>query len=129
MNKITVSGRLTHEVEFRYTPAGKAMCRFSIAVDRPFSKEKKTDFFNVVVWGKLAEICGNNLDKGRKVVVDGIATMDTYTGKDGQKRSRFEINAQTVEFMDSRSAGGNTGGVAANFDDFGSGAEQGDIDF
>jgi single-strand DNA-binding protein len=124
MNHITISGRLTRDPEARVSANGKSVTNFAVAVDRPFTKDT-TDFFDVVTFGKLAEICGNNLDKGRRVIVDGVATMNRYTAKDGSKRSRFEVVANSVEFMDYRQ---NNGGGAGGFDSFGS-AEQEEIDF
>ena len=63
MNHITISGRLTRDPEARVSANGKSVTNFALAVDRPFTKDT-TDFFDVVTFGKLAEICGNNLDKG-----------------------------------------------------------------
>ena len=80
MNHITISGRLTRDPEARVSANGKSVTNFAVAVDRPFTKDT-TDFFDVVTFGKLAEICGNNLDKGRRVIVDGVATMNRYTAK------------------------------------------------
>lgn len=130
MNNIVITGRLTRDPEVKYSQSGKAIATFSVAVDRPFSKDKVTDFFDVVTFNKLAEVCGNNLAKGRRVLVDGVATMNSYTGKDGQKRSRFEIVANAVEFLDyNRQQGGSrNSGSAAGFESFGAAAQE-EIDF
>lgn len=63
---------------------------------------KDTDFISIVTWEKLAEICGNNLDKGRKCLVEGRLQIRSFEGKDGQKRWVTEIVAQTVEFLDKK---------------------------
>ena len=112
MNKVILVGRLTRDPEVRFTQTGKAVASFSLAVDR-FSTQgqKEADFIPIVVWGKVAEICGNNLSKGRKVLVDGRLQIRNYEDKTGQKRYATEVIAQTVEFLDRRegtSASANT---------------------
>lgn len=100
MNRIIITGRLVRDPETRTTQSGKMTTGFTVAVDRQGSKE--TDFIPVVTWEKLAEICGNNLDKGRKVLVEGRLQIRSYDGKDGVKRYVSEIVAQTVEFLDKK---------------------------
>ena len=100
MNKVFILGRLTRDPEIRTTQSGKMVTSFTVAVDRPGSKE--TDFINVVAWEKLAEICGNNLFKGLRALVEGRLQIRSYDGKDGQKRWVTEIIAQAVEFIDRR---------------------------
>ncbi len=80
------------------------MASFRLAVNRRFAKEgeQQADFFNVVAWQKLAEICGNNLTKGRQVLVDGYLQIRTYDAQDGTKRYVTEIIANEVEFMGSK---------------------------
>ena len=72
-NKVALTGRLTRDPEVRYTQSGKVNCSFTIACDRYTlaGGNQETDFIPIVVWGKTAETCGNNLVKGRKVLVDG----------------------------------------------------------
>ena len=75
MNKIILMGRLTKDPEVRYTQSGKVVCQFTIAVDRPFSGEdgkKEADFIPIIIWGKPAEIAGNSLAKGHRVLVEGL---------------------------------------------------------
>lgn len=105
MNSIVIIGRLTKDVEVRYIPAsGKAMATFGVAVNRTY-KEKdgstSADFFNVVVFGKLAENCGNYLAKGSLVGVHGQSRNSTYE-VNGEKRYKNEIVADTVQFLDSK---------------------------
>ena len=74
MNKIMLLGRLVRDPEVRYTTTGKVVCQFTLAVDRPFTNQdgqREADFINIVVWGKTAELCGNSLMKGHRVLVDG----------------------------------------------------------
>ncbi|MEI6821033.1 MAG: single-stranded DNA-binding protein [Bacteroidota bacterium] len=97
MNQVILIGRLTKEVELRYA-GEKPVANFSIAVDRPFSKEKVTDFFNIVVWGKPAENCANYLAKGKLVGISGRIQNETYE-KDGVKKYKTDIIAESVEFL------------------------------
>lgn len=101
MNSVIMIGRLTRDPELRFVAgSGKAVANFSIAVERPFSKEKQADFFRVVVWGKQAENCANYLAKGRKVAVKGYLTTDSYDDKNGIKRNVTDIVADNVEFLE-----------------------------
>ena len=104
MNSVTLIGRLTKDTELRYTAStGTAVTRFSIAVDRPFAKkdaEVTADFFNIVVWGKIAETCANYLKKGRQVALRGRLQNNNYTDKDGVKRYTVEVIAEEVKFID-----------------------------
>ena len=104
MNKILITGRLTRDPEVRYTQTGKAVANFSVAVDTGFGDNKRTDFIPVVVWDKLAEICGNNLSKGRMVLVEGRMQISEYE-KDRQKQRKTDVVAQNVEFLDAKKDG------------------------
>jgi len=99
MNKAILIGRLTKDVDLRFTASGKAVATFSLAVNRPFSKEKEADFFNIVVWGKSAENCANYLTKGRLVGIEGRLQSRSYL-KDDEKRYVTEIVADQVEFLE-----------------------------
>jgi len=99
MNKAILIGRLTKDVDLRFTASGKAVATFSLAVNRPFSKEKEADFFNIVVWGKSAENCANYLTKGRLVGIEGRLQSRSYL-KDDEKRYVTEIVADRVEFLE-----------------------------
>lgn len=101
MNSVVMIGRLTRDPELRFTAGnGKAVATFSIAVDRPFSKNKETDFFKVVVWGKSGENCANYLAKGRLVGIQGRLQNNRWEDQDGRKRNRDEIVADRVEFLE-----------------------------
>ena len=103
MNKIFISGNLTQDPEIRYTQSGKAVAKMGIAVNRPFSKEKEVDFFNLTAWEKTAEFCGKYLTKGSRVLVEGRLQTYSYEGKDGVKRSGVEIWIDNIEFAGSKS--------------------------
>lgn len=103
MNKVILVGRLTRDPEVRYTQTGKAVASFSVAVDTGFGENKRADFIPIVVWDKLAEVCGNNLTKGRRVLVEGRLQIREYE-KDGQKRRSAEVVAQNIEFLDTKQA-------------------------
>lgn len=103
LNKIILIGRLTKDVELRYTESGKAVANFTLAVDRPFKKaqgEKEADFIRIVVWGKQAESCANYIGKGRLAAVEGRLHIRSYDGNDGQRKYITEVVAETVEFLD-----------------------------
>ena len=114
MNKIILMGRLTRDPEVRYTTTGKVVCQFTLAVDRPFTNQdgqRESDFINIVVWGKIAELCGNSLTKGQRALVDGRLQLRSYDAKDGGKRYVTEVVANSVEFIERKgyTSGGNTG--------------------
>lgn len=104
MNKVILIGRLTKDPELRYTPGtGVPVATFTLAVDRRFtnaSGERETDFIKIVVWRKLAELCANNLNKGRLVGVCGRLQVRSFEGQDGQKRWVTEVVADEVQFLD-----------------------------
>ena len=100
MNKVILVGRLAQDPEVRYTQSGKAVASFNLAVENNFGNEKKADFIPIVAWNKLAEICGNNIGKGRKILVEGRLQIRSYEDKEGQKKRVAEVIAQTIEFLD-----------------------------
>ncbi|MCR4398924.1 MAG: single-stranded DNA-binding protein [Firmicutes bacterium] len=103
LNRIVLVGRLARDPELRYTPTGKAVAGFTIAVNRRFpiqQGEREADFIDVVVWGKLAETVANHLQKGRMVGVDGRLQIRSYETQDGQKRRATEVIADNVAFLD-----------------------------
>lgn len=103
MNKIFISGNLTHDPEIRYTQSGKAVAKMGIAVKRIFSKENEVDFFNLTAWEKTAEFCGKYLTKGSRVLVEGRLQTYSYEGKDGVKRSGVDIWIENIEFAGGKS--------------------------
>jgi len=120
-------GRLTRDPELRYTPSGTGVCNLALATNRygsdAQSGERKefTDYHDIVVWNqgnrKLADLCSQYLQKGRLVYVEGRLQTRSWDDKDtGAKRYKTEVNANDVQFLDSRqdgATGGASGGVAA----------------
>jgi len=111
MNNVILIGRLIKDVELRYTQSSNATyARFSIAVDRGMSKEKKqeaeangqptADFINIVVWGKQAENCQRYLQKGRNVAIQGRLQSGSYTAQDGTRKFVTEVWAERVQFIE-----------------------------
>lgn len=104
MNKVHLVGNLTRDPEIRYTQSGKAVARFTLAIDDGYGENKRTDFPTVTVWGKSAEAVGNSLHKGSKVGVNGKITTGSYE-KNGQKVYTTEVTADMydgVEFLDKK---------------------------
>ena len=98
MNQAVLIGRLTNSPEARTTNSGVSVTTFTVAVNRTRDREK-SDFFNVVTWRGLADICANHLVKGQQVAVTGEIQTRTYDAKDGTKRYVTEIIANEVEFL------------------------------
>ena len=121
MNKAILIGRLTRDPEVRYTQSGVAVCTFTLAVDRRFARrdandgQPTADFIPIVAWRKLAEICGNNLIKGRRISVEGRIQVRSYEAQDGSKRYVTEVVAEDLEFLDSRKDSGAAAPPAGGF--------------
>ena len=109
INQVTLMGRLTRDPDVRTTPNGKNVASFSIAVDRQGSDDQ-ADFIGITAWEKLSDLVAQYLHKGSRVLVQGRLRQDTWEDKDsGQKRSRIDVTAFDVTFLDppsGRSAGG-----------------------
>jgi len=99
LNKVILMGNLTQDPEVRYIPSGHAVATFSIGVNSGFGDNKRTDFISIVVWRKLAEICGNNITKGSRVLVEGSLHIRSYETQEKQKRYVTEVVATNVEFL------------------------------
>ena len=100
-NHITLLGRLTKDADVRYTPNNKVVATFTLAVDRPFSGEKKeADFIPCVVWGKSAELIGNSCQKGHRLLIEGRLQIRNFEAKDGTKRYVAEVIANSFEFIE-----------------------------
>ena len=104
MNKVFISGNLTRDPEVRYSQNGTAFARFGIAVNRNFSKEKVTDFFNLTAFNKTAEFCGRYMRKGSRVLVEGNLQTSTYENKDGVKVNSVDVIIDNIEFAGSKRA-------------------------
>ena len=102
MNKICLVGRLTKDVELKYTPNNMAIGRFTLAVNRQYSKEgqQTADFIPTVVFGKVAENCSKYIGKGRLVSVSGRLQSRTWDDQDGKRHYMYEVAADEVQFLD-----------------------------
>jgi len=111
MNKVVLIGRLTKDPELRHVAStGRAVCNFTLAVDRQLSKDKKAeyqqkgistaDFIRVNVWGKTAEVAAQYLRKGQKVAIDGQITTGSFKTNDGETRYTTEVTANHLEFIE-----------------------------
>jgi len=138
VNKVILVGNLGKDPEVRFTPSGRAVAKFSLATtdswtDQESGRQERTEWHNIVVWGKQAENCGQYLAKGRQVYIEGAIRSRSYDDKDGNKRYITEIVAQRVQFLGSSGGGRGTqqeGGSGGGFDDFGGGpAPEDDIPF
>lgn len=102
-NKVILMGNLTRDPELRYTPNGTAVATLSLAVNRRYKANdetrEETDFFDIVVFGKQAENCSEYLKKGRPVLVDGRLQQRRWETDEGQKRSKVEVVAFSVQFL------------------------------
>jgi single-strand DNA-binding protein len=110
LNKMSVIGFLGTDPEMRYTPNGNPVTSFRIATSRSYTssdgeRHEETEWFTVVAWNQLAEVCNQYLSKGRRAYVDGRLRSNTWQGQDGQTRFRNEIVAERVLFLD-RAQGG-----------------------
>jgi single-strand DNA-binding protein len=104
LNKVMLIGNLGKDPELRFTPSGRAVARFPIATSEQWTtpegqRQERTEWHNVVVWGKQAESCGQYLSKGRQVFVEGAIRSRQYDDKEGQKRYITEVIAQRVQFL------------------------------
>jgi single-strand DNA-binding protein len=113
VNKVILLGNLGRDPELKYTPNGSAVANFTLATneswkDKEGQKQEHTEWHRIVVWGKLAEICGEYLHKGRQVYIEGSIRSRTYKDRDGNERSATEIRADNL-VMIGRSEGGRGG--------------------
>ena len=104
VNKVILIGNLGKDPEVRFTNNGRAVARFPIATsevwtDQGGSRQERTEWHNIVVWGKQAEHCGQYLAKGRQIYVEGSIRTRSYDDKSGTKRYVTEIVAQRIQFL------------------------------
>ncbi|MDD3465609.1 MAG: single-stranded DNA-binding protein [Campylobacterales bacterium] len=115
LNKVLLIGNTTKAIELRYLPSGSAVAKTGIAVNRTWkdktSGEQKQEvmFMDIVIYGKSAEIANQYMLKGKKVLVEGRLVLEQWVDQNGQKRSRHVLSVEAFQFLDSKSAGGNTG--------------------
>ncbi len=111
----TILGNLGKDPEQKYTAAGMCVCTFSVAVNTKYGEKEDVEWFAVVAWDKLAEVCGQYLAKGREVLVQGEMKTRNWQGQDGQKHYRTELVARTVQFVGGNKQEG--AGPESPFDD------------
>ena len=108
-NKAIMMGRIVNDIEFKTTPTGVNVASFRIAVDRRFQskgEERKSDFFNIVVWRQQAEFVNRYFGKGRMILIEGELNTRNYTDKNGNPNTWYEIVADRVSFTGEKSQGG-----------------------
>src|SRR5215212_5947120 len=116
INKVILVGRMGKDPEIRSTPGGQTVAKFSVATDENFTdkngeKQERTEWHNIVAWGRLGEICGQYLRKGKLVYIEGSIRTDSWDDKEsGQKKYRTEIIANTMKMLDRRGDEGSGGG-------------------
>lgn len=103
LNKVFIIGNLTRDVNLRTTPSGQSVADFGVATNRIWvnangQKQQETEFHNVVVWGKMAELCSQYLSKGRLVFIEGRIRTRSWQDSNNQKRIKTEIIAENIQF-------------------------------
>ncbi|MBI5887041.1 MAG: single-stranded DNA-binding protein [Deltaproteobacteria bacterium] len=113
VNKVILVGNLGKDPEIRYTTSGMAVAKFSLATSetrtKDGQKEEKTEWHNIVAFGKLAEICGEYLAKGKQIYIDGKIQYRSYDDKEGNKKYITEIVANEMRMLGAKGAGGSGG--------------------
>ncbi len=107
VNKVILMGRLGANPELKYTPGGAAVCNFSMATeekwkDKGGEQQTRTEWHKIVVWGKLAEICGKYLEKGSMAFIEGSVHTRQWQDKEGQTRYTTEVNAREMRMVGNR---------------------------
>jgi single-strand DNA-binding protein len=119
LNKVMIIGNLGRDPEMRYTPSGKPVTSFSMASSRSWvssdgERREETEWFNVVAWGNLAEICNQHLSKGQQVYIEGRLQTRSWEDDNGQKHFRTEVVANEMIILGNR-IGYNQGAADRNF--------------
>lgn len=127
VNKMIAIGNLGADPEIRFTPGGQAVANFRIATneswtDKQGQKQERTEWHRIVVWGKLAELCGEYLTKGRQCFIEGKLQTREWTDKEGKKNYTTEVVAQNVQFLGGKGEGAGAGprrAASGGADDYG----------
>lgn len=109
VNKAILLGNLGQDPEIRYTPGGMAVANFSLATTERVKDEDRTEWHRIVAFGRLAEICGEYLAKGRQIYIEGRIQTRKWEDRDGNKRTTTEIVANTMQMLGSPRSGGGFG--------------------
>ena len=117
LNKVILVGNLTRDPQVRYTPGGSAVAEIGLAVNRSWfdkqsnQRKEEATFVDVTLWGRLAEIAGEYLSKGRQVLIEGRLQLDTWDDREtGQKRSKLKVVGENLQMLGGRGEGGPGGG-------------------
>ncbi len=122
LNKIMLIGNLGREPEMSYTQNGRAVTKFSLAVNRRWrdresnEQHDETTWFNIVAWERLAETCNSYLHKGSKVFIEGRMTSRKYTDKDGIERTVWDVIANDMQMLDTKGAGQTANAASGEMD-------------
>lgn len=138
LNRVFLIGNLTRSPELRYTPNDTAVADFGLALNRSYQDrngewQEETDFVDITVWGREAENASQYLEKGSRVFLEGRLDYQSWETDEGQRRSKLEVTAQRVIFLDA--AGGTGGGeespeeILDDFEDFDAEGAEDDIPF
>ena len=114
INKVILIGNLTRDPETKTISSGMLIVNFTIAVNRIKKDAKEVDFFDITVFGKLAENCDKYLAKGKKVCIDGNLKQDRWTDPNGNNRSKISIIANNVQFLSPKDNNGYDSGAEEN---------------
>lgn len=111
LNRVILIGNLTRDPEMRFTQSGSPVAGFGLAVNRAYTnkqgeKVESVDYFNIVAWAKLAELCAEYIRKGSPVAIEGRLQSRSWEGEDGKKRSTVEVVAENVQFLGRPTGGG-----------------------
>lgn len=117
VNKVILVGRLGRDPETRYTGSGQAVANFTMATDESYKdrngeRQKRTEWHRITAWGKLAEICQQYLKKGTMVYIEGRIQSREWQDKEGQKRTSYDIVANTMKMLSSRGDAAAAAGAA-----------------
>jgi single-strand DNA-binding protein len=121
LNRVMIIGNMTRDPEVKTTPNGKNVASFAVATNYQWTdangqKQAQTEYHNIVAWGKLADICGQYLNKGKKVYVEGRLQTREWEAQDGTKRNRTEIVCENMIMLDRAGApAGSTGASAGSY--------------
>lgn len=118
LNKVMIIGRLTKSPETRTTPSGQSVCSFSVATNRTYTdaqgqKQEKAEFHNIVVWGKLADICAQYLTKGKRAYFEGRLQTRDWVGQDGVRRYSTDVIVDNMIMLDGPGGGAPGSGTSA----------------
>jgi len=122
LNKVMVIGHLGRDPEMRYTPSGRPVTTFTVAVSRTWNtadgeRRSETEWFNIVAWGNLAEICKQYLHKGQQVYIEGRLQTRQWEDKEGQKHKNVEVVANEMMMLGDRRENNKTSEDSNNEDD------------